>query len=49
MKENRYYAKQVRGLGYIFDREFSNEVPIAVENSIENAQILVDRFNKELN
>lgn len=45
--KNRYYAKEVKGKGYIFDRAFSEKVPIAVEKSITFAQSQVNKFNKE--
>lgn len=43
----RYDAKAINGLGYVFDREFSTTVPIAVESSYAFAQEQADKFNKE--
>ena len=43
----RYYAKEVNGKGYIYDREFSENVPIAVERTIETAEMLVQRYNAD--
>lgn len=41
----RYYAKEINGKGYIFDREFSERVPIAVEKTIEEAENAAQRYN----
>ena len=43
----RYKAKQVNGKGYIFDSNFSANVPIAVEKTYATAAKLVDKYNKE--
>ena len=43
----RYFAKLENGKGYIYDREFSTNIPIAVESTIAFAQKQADKFNKE--
>lgn len=43
----RYSAKLVNGKGYIFDKKFSEKVPIAVETTMEFAEKQVEKFNKE--
>lgn len=47
MNTMRYYAEKINGKGYIFDKNFSTKVPIAVEKSIEEAEKRVDFFNRE--
>jgi hypothetical protein len=43
--EMRYVAKEVNGKGYIFDKQFSMNVPIAVENTIEFATERAEQLN----
>ena len=43
----RYYAKEVNGKGYLFDREFSTKVPCATETTFAVAQKQADKFNAE--
>lgn len=43
----RYTANEINGKGYIFDKQFSDVCPIAVEKTIEIAEKLVAKYNAE--
>lgn len=43
----RYFAKEVNGKGYLFDRQFSENCPIAVEKTVEFAKKQAEKFNRE--
>lgn len=44
----RYFAKEVNGKGYLYDRKFaSGRVPIATETTYEFACQQAEKFNKE--
>ena len=43
----RYFAKEVNGKGYIFDKKFSEKVPCAVEKDYKFAVMQCKKFNKE--
>ena len=43
----RYFAREENGKGYLFDREFSEKVPIAVDNTYQQSKASADRFNEE--
>ena len=44
----RYFAKEVNGKGYLYDRKFANaRVPIAVETTYKFACKQAEKFNKE--
>ena len=46
-KEPRYFAKEVDGKGYVYDRKFSTKVPSNVDKDINIAKASVDKWNKE--
>lgn len=43
----RYFAKEVNGKGYLFDKQFSVNVPIAVEANYETAAELAEKYNSD--
>lgn len=45
--KDRYYAKEVNGKGYLFDKKFSANIPITSETSFAFAQRQAERFNAE--
>ena len=46
-KQPRYFAKEVNGKGYVYDRKFSSKVPSNVDKDIATAKASVKRWNKE--
>ena len=46
-KQPRYFAKEVNGKGYVYDRKFSSKVPSNVDKDIATARASVKRWNKE--
>lgn len=46
-EDRRYYATEENGKGYIYDREFSAYVPIAVETTYREAAAMAEKFNRE--
>lgn len=47
-KQKRYFAKEVNGKGYLYDRKFGNaRVPIAVETTYDFACKQAQKFNEE--
>lgn len=46
-KKPRYFAKEVDGKGYVYDRKFSTKVPSNVDKDIATARASVKRWNKE--
>ena len=46
-KKPRYFAKEVDGKGYVYDRKFSTKVPSNVDKDINIAKASVDKWNKE--
>ena len=46
-KQPRYFAKEVDGKGYVYDRKFSSKVPSNVDKDIATARASVKRWNKE--
>ena len=46
-KKPRYFAKEVDGKGYVYDRKFSSKVPSNVDKDIATARASVKRWNKE--
>ena len=46
-KQPRYFAKEVNGKGYVYDRKFSTKVPSNVDKDIATARASVKRWNKE--
>ena len=47
MRNPRYYAKKQNNKGYLYDREFSDKVPMAVETTYELAEAYAKRYNEE--
>ncbi|WP_300924580.1 hypothetical protein [uncultured Clostridium sp.] len=47
MTLKRFFAKEVNGKGYIFDKEFSLIVPSNVEKTIDFAKKQVIKLNKQ--
>ena len=47
MKNPRYYAKSENGKGYLYDREFSDRIPISVETTYGVAYDCAKRFNEQ--
>lgn len=45
--EERYWAEDENGKGYIYDKEFSEKCPIAVEETFEKAFNQACKFNEE--
>lgn len=43
----RYIAKAENGKGYIYDTEYSDKVPVAVETTYEFAKQQADKFNAD--
>ena len=41
----RYFAREENGKGYLYDREFSEKVPIAVDHTYQQAEASAARFN----
>lgn len=45
--EKRYWAKEVDGMGWLMDRNFSDNCPIAVETTYAFAVSQAEKFNNE--
>ena len=45
MSMSKYYAEEVNGKGYIYNKDFSEKVPAFVESTYEFALEQVDKLN----
>lgn len=42
----RYYAKEINGKGYLMDKQFSDNSPIATETTLARAEEQANHFNR---